>query len=82
MKFPHVFRHLGTAAAAVGLIVALANSGGAQGASRTLTVPVSVIAGKSEPASGLKSALFTPAALELHFCKRMRTATGTTISCP
>jgi hypothetical protein len=58
MNFPHIFRHLGTAAAAVGLIVALANSGGAQGASRTFTVPVSVIAGKSEPASGLKQENF------------------------
>lgn len=53
MKFRHVFGPLGTAAVAVGLIVTLANASGAQDASRPFTVPVSVMAGKSEPVSGL-----------------------------
>jgi hypothetical protein len=58
MRFPDVFRHLATTAAVVVLIVTLANSGEAQGENRTFTVPVSVMAGKSEPASGLKQTNF------------------------
>jgi Ca-activated chloride channel homolog len=54
MKSLHIFRHLGTMAPTLGMIVTLANAAAAQGTNRTLTVPVSVIAGKSEPASGLK----------------------------